>query len=125
MPKDEAMETRIAVLESKVDNLIGIVAKLQQEMATRSDVENLQRQIDLLQRQIDGLQRQLEVMRGEIARSISEAGARFDQRLTSSIKALATKAEVRKALLTCALGIITVQTAINAAMITAVVQFLR
>lgn len=107
MPKDENMDVRIAVLESKVDDLLGKVAQLQQEMATKADIANLQRQIDLL--------------RGDSERSRAEADARLDQRL----KQFATKAEVRKDMLIFALGIITVQTAINAAMISAVVQFLR
>ena len=125
MPKDESMDVRIAVLESKVDDLLGKVAELQQAMATRSDIASLQRQLDGLQRQLDGMQRQLDNLRSESERTRVEFEARIEQRFESAFKHFATKAEVRKELLTFALGIVTVQTAINAAMISAVVQFLR
>jgi len=118
MPKDESMDVRIAVLESKADDLLGKVAGLQQAMATKADIANLQRQLD-------GLQRQLEILRSEFERFRVEIEARIDQRFESAFKQFATRAEVRKELLTFALGIVTVQTAVNAAMISAVVQFLR
>lgn len=118
MPNDESMDVRIAVLELKVDDLLGKMAGLQQAMATKSDIANLQRQLD-------GLQRLLDALRSELERFRVEVEARIDQRFESAFKQFATKAEVRKELLAFALGIVTVQTAINAAMISAVVQFLR
>ena len=75
-------------------------------------------------------------MRADFVRSRAESGRsriefearigkRIDERLDAAFKQFATKAEVRKDLLAFALGIITVQTTVNAAMIPAVVQFLR
>lgn len=118
MPKDENMDVRIAILEAKVNDLLGKAAQLQREMATTTDIANVQRQLD-------GLQRQIETLQSESERLRAEAEARIDQRFESAFKQFATKAEVRKDLLTFALGIITVQTAINAAMLMIVVHFLR
>ncbi len=122
MPKDENMDVRIAIVESKVDDVLGKIAELQRHveanMATKTDIANLQRELD-------GLQRQLDSMRSESAGALAAAEARLQQRLESELKQFATKAEVRKDFLIFALGIITVQTAINGAMVSAVVQLFR
>jgi len=118
MPKDESMDVRITILDLKVDDLIGKVATIQQEMATKSDIVNLQRQLDAMERQLVDL-------RGEIERSAANASLRLEQRLESEIKQLASKAELQKAINKAILKGSAIQTAINMAMISVVVQFLR
>jgi len=117
MPKDESMDVRIAILESKVDDLLGKFAEFKRDYATKAEFADLQRQIDGIRADIEGLDRRLQ--------RLEERMTRLEQRIESEFRQVATKAEVRKDLLTFARGIITVQTAINAAMITVVVQFLR
>ncbi|MTW13351.1 hypothetical protein GM658_22330 [Pseudoduganella eburnea] len=124
MPKDESMDVRIAILESKVDDLLGKFEEFKRDYATKAEFADLQRQIEGIRADVERLDRRVQRLEERIAH-LEERMTRLEQRIESEFKQVATKAESRKDLLTFALGIITIQTAINAAMITAVVQFLR
>lgn len=124
MSKDDSMEVRIAMLETKVDDLLVKVAELRRDMATKIELVDLQRQIEALKGEIARIDARLERIEERIGR-LEERLARLEQRFESEFKQLATKADIKKEMLALALWVITIQTAINAAMISGVVQFLR
>lgn len=112
MPKDDSMDVRIAILESMVDDLIHQVAAMRRDLATKSDVADLQRQIDGLHGEVERLRTETEVRFQRIEERIArleERLTRLEQKFDSEFKQLASKAEVRKDLLVFSLGIITVQ----------------
>lgn len=124
MSKDDSMEVRIAMLETKVDDLFIKIAQIRHEMATKADIAILQQQIDALKADFARLERRVEKLEERMGR-LEDRMTRLEQLITSEFKQMVTKAEMRKDLLTTALGIITIQTAVNAGIIAAVVQFLR
>ena len=124
MSKDDSMEVRIAMLETNADDLVIKVAELRREIVTKAEFADLQRQIGALKADIARLETRIERLEERIAR-LEDRMARLEQRIESEFKQMLTKAEMRKDLLTAALGIIAVQTAFNAAMISVVVQLFR
>lgn len=131
MSKDDSMEVRIAMLETKVDDLFIKIAQIRHEMATKADIALLQLQIDSLKADFARMEARIERLEERIGH-LEERMTRLEQLLVSEFKQVATKsdllalkAEMRKELIALALGIITVQSVISAAMIAAVVQILR
>lgn len=118
------MEVRIAMLETKVDDLFDKIAEIRRDMATKADIANLQRQIDEVKAGLARLEGRIERLEERIGR-LEDRLARLEQRIESEFKQLATKEEMRKDMLTMALGIISAQAVMTATLITAVLQILR
>ncbi|KQZ44114.1 hypothetical protein [Duganella sp. Root1480D1] len=128
MPKDDSMEVRIALLETKVDDLLFKAIELRRDSVTPADISHFQREVDCI--------------RDDVERVRLDAGARFlrmedriirlerdyerlNERVASAQAEYVSKAELHKTISKSLVKSIALQTAINAAMLMIVVQFLR
>ena len=134
MSNDDNSEVRVALLESKVDNLLAAVAELRRDSATKDDIASLQRQIDALREAV----KQLDARIGQIELRIALIEQRLDH-IEAILPTLATreellavkaelkvemKAEFRRLLLIFAFAIITIQTSLVAGLLALFARFL-
>ena len=128
MPKDDSMEVRMALLETKVDDLLYRAVELRRDSVTPADFMSFRREVDNIRTDVERVRIEAGAhflrMEDRIIR-LEKDYERLNQRVESAHAEFVSSAELQRAINKTILKGIAIQTAINVAMISVVVQFLR